>query len=65
MTKNKAVGRPFKEVKLNKKQEVRCLDDDKQRWALAAELTEHKSTSDYIRDVVNKDSKRVIKRSNS
>lgn len=65
MTDKKRVGRPNKEAKLNKKQEVRCLDDDKKQWALAAELSDHKSTSDYIRDTMNKHSKRVINKSNS
>ncbi len=65
MTDKKRVGRPNKEVKLNTKQEVRCLDDDKKQWAKAAELSDHKNTSDYIRDTMNKHSKRIIKNSNS
>lgn len=64
MTNKKRVGRPNQEVTLDKKQEVRCLQDDKDNWALAAELTAHKSTSEYLRALANKDSKRVIKKHN-
>ena len=60
MNKNKSVGRPFKEVKMDKKQEIRCSEEEKQLWALAAKLSEHKNTSDYMRDVVNQHAKGVI-----
>lgn len=65
MTNKKRVGRPNQEVTLDKKQEVRCLQEDKENWALAADLSGHKSTSDYVRDVVNKHAKRVIKKAKS
>jgi len=52
-------GRPKQDVTLDKKQEIRCTDDDKNLWRLAAE--DHESVSEWAREVLTRSAKRKIK----
>ncbi len=56
---NRTRGRPKKEVTLDKKQEIRCTDDDKKLWQLAAK--NHDSVSDWAREVLTRNAKRKVK----
>jgi|GEM_PF-5761681 len=55
------VGRPSQEVTLDKKQEVRCTQDDKDLWKEAAEL-EGVSSSELMRKASIDKAKRIIKK---
>ncbi|EGQ9333620.1 TPA: hypothetical protein P7K80_001892 [Vibrio cholerae] len=70
MTQNKSMnkntrqrGRPKQEVTLDKKQEIRCTENDKALWKLAAE--NHESVSDWAREVLTRTAKRAIKKNGS
>ncbi|WP_131087094.1 hypothetical protein [Vibrio vulnificus] len=52
-------GRPKQDVTLDKKQEIRCTDDDKKLWKLAAE--DHDSVSEWAREVLTRSAKRKMK----
>ena len=58
--KKRTAGRPKKDVTLNKKQEVRCLESEKVNWKRAAEIKKV-SVSEYLRQLANTDSKRTLK----
>ncbi len=55
------VGRPKKPVKLDKKQEVRCLETEKENWKEAAEIS-GVSTSEFMRLTANKEAAKIIKK---
>lgn len=60
MTKEKRQrGRPKQDVTLDKKQEIRCTEDDKALWKLAAK--DHDSVSEWARDVLTRSAKRKAK----
>lgn len=70
MTQNKIMtiekrqrGRPKQDVTLDKKQEIRCTEDDKTLWKRAAE--NHDSVSDWAREVLTRSAKRTIKKDSS
>ncbi|MBB1313436.1 hypothetical protein [Aliivibrio sp. SR45-2] len=52
-------GRPEKDITLDKKQEIRCTEDDKKLWKLASK--EHRSVSDWARDVLTSSAKKTLK----
>ncbi|MEZ9042919.1 MULTISPECIES: hypothetical protein [unclassified Vibrio] len=52
-------GRPKQVLTLDKKQEIRCTDDDKNLWKLAAE--DHDSVSEWAREVLTRSAKRKMK----
>ncbi len=54
------VGRPAKEVKLSKKQEVRCLESEKDNWKEAAKIS-GVTASEFMRQAANKESTKVLK----
>jgi uncharacterized protein (DUF1778 family) len=57
----RSVGRPKKSVKLDKKQEVRCLETEKENWKEAAEISGI-STSEFMRVTANKEAAKILKR---
>ncbi|EGR0353915.1 hypothetical protein CRN61_23975 [Vibrio vulnificus] len=60
MTKEKRQrGRPKQEVTLDKKQEIRCTENDKALWKLAAQ--DHESVSEWAREVLMRSAKRKVK----
>lgn len=59
-TEKRSRGRPKQGVTLDKKQEIRCTDDDKALWKQAAES--HGSVSDWAREVLTRSAKRTIKK---
>lgn len=70
MTQNKLMttekrqrGRPKQDVTLDKKQEIRCTEDDKALWKYAAK--NHDSVSDWAREVLTRSAKRTIKKDGS
>lgn len=56
---NSKRGRPKQDVTLDKKQEIRCTDDDKNLWKLAAE--DHDSVSEWAREILTRSAKRKMK----
>ncbi|MEI8659362.1 hypothetical protein [Vibrio sp. Hal054] len=61
MTKEKRTrGRPKQDDTLDKKQEIRCSDEDKALWKLAAK--NHDSVSDWAREVLTRSAKRTVKK---
>jgi hypothetical protein len=52
-------GRPKKDDALHNKQEIRCSDDEKALWKLAA--VNHDSVSDWAREVLTRSAKRAKK----
>ncbi|MBF4374486.1 hypothetical protein [Vibrio anguillarum] len=66
MTENKAMttekrqrGRPKQDVTLDKKQEIRCTEHDKDLWRLASK--DYDSVSDWAREVLTRSAKRKLK----
>ncbi|RLV60967.1 DUF1778 domain-containing protein [Parashewanella curva] len=61
MSKEKnPVGRPHQEVKLSKKQEVRCLESEKEAWKKAAKASGC-SASEFMRQAANEKAAKVLK----
>lgn len=54
---NKKAGRPKQDVTLDKKQEIRCTEDEKTLWASAAEKQGLK-VSAWARELLNKAAKK-------
>ena len=52
-------GRPKQDVTLDKKQEIRCTEDDKELWKLAAK--DHDSVSDWAREVLTRSARKKIR----
>tara|TARA_Y100000588_G_scaffold379470_1_gene461686 strand:+ start:720 stop:926 length:207 start_codon:yes stop_codon:yes gene_type:complete len=66
MTQNKLMttekrqrGRPKLDVTLDKKQEIRCTENDKVLWKLAAQ--DHESVSEWAREVLTRSANRKVK----
>lgn len=66
MTENKIMriqngkrGRPKQDVTLDKKQEIRCTENDKALWKLAAQ--DHESVSEWAREILTQSAKRKVK----
>lgn len=66
MTENKIMriqngkrGRPKQDVTLDKKQEIRCTENDKALWKLAAQ--DHESVSEWAREILTRSAKRKVK----
>lgn len=53
-------GRPVKDVKLDQKQEIRCLGSDKTLWREAALTKGYDSISEWARAVLTKSAKRNV-----
>lgn len=59
--KTKPRGRPQKDVTLDKKQQIRCLEMEKGLWKDAAALSPTaKNTSDWARTVLNREAKKIL-----
>ncbi|MFA0179150.1 MULTISPECIES: hypothetical protein [Vibrio] len=52
-------GRPKQDVTLDKKQEIRCTENDKALWKLAAQ--DHESVSEWAREILTRSAKRKVK----
>lgn len=59
-TEKRQRGRPKQDVTLDKKQVIRCTEDDKTLWIRAAE--NHDSVSDWAREVLTRSAKRSVNR---
>ncbi|CAK2041135.1 Plasmid segregation centromere-binding protein ParG [Vibrio crassostreae] len=57
--KNGKRGRPKQDVTLDKKQEIRCTENDKALWKLAAQ--DHESVSEWAREILTRSAKRKVK----
>lgn len=60
-TKKQPRGRPNKDVTLDKKQEIRCHQDDKSLWQDAAYAKGYRSVSEWARSVLTNSAKRAVK----
>ena len=58
------VGRPKKSVALTAKQEVRCLESEKESWKEAANVS-GVSASEFMRQAANKEAARALKKSSN
>ena len=58
-TKKRQRGRPKLDATLDKKQEIRCTENDKALWKLAAQ--DHESVSEWAREVLTRIAKRKVK----
>lgn len=58
-TEKRQRGRPKQDVTLDKKQEIRCTEDDKELWKHAAK--DHDSVSEWAREVLTRSAKRKVK----
>lgn len=56
-------GRPKQDVTLDKKQEIRCTEEDKSLWKLAA--NDYDSVSEWARDVLTRSAKRTVNKNGS
>ncbi|MBV7264357.1 hypothetical protein KCG43_20305 [Photobacterium sp. WH24] len=52
----KTAGRPKQEVTLDKKQEIRCTEDEKAQWLRAAK-SQNMKVSAWARELLNKAAK--------
>ena len=56
-------GRPKQDVTLDKKQEIRCTEDDKLLWKLAA--NDYDSVSEWAREILTRSAKRTVNKNGS